>query len=234
MLSKIDKMRSLVTDFQSLRSVKRSIRLNKMGAFLSTFGENRRKLCNQRRADFNVFSLLSIGEDEVRQSRFLAWLLDAESDHGQGNIFLKAFVKLCRLSVLFDALDQYRVQTEFSGIESIIDVLVYRRGEFLIYLENKILAQEGPNQIDREFRDMRRVGSTLRIPQERQFAIFLTPDGRKPMSGEAIHWRTVSYNEIQAEFGKLLPSITSVKVKFILRDWMDTISAFGGSYEKVL
>jgi hypothetical protein len=225
MLSKIDKMKFLINDFQALRSSKRTIRLNRIAAFLSTFEENHRKLRNQRLADFNVFSLLRIGEDEVRQSKFLAWLLDAESGHGQGNLFLQAFVKSCHLNIPLEVLDQYRVRTEYYRNESRIDVLAYRKGEFLIYLENKICAPEGPNQIDREFRDMRSVGSALRIPEERQFAVFLTPDAKKqPTSGDATRWLSVSYNQIGAEFKKLLPGITSDKVKFILKDWMDTIS----------
>lgn len=232
MLSKIDKMRFLINNFQVLHYTKRDIRFSRMEVFFSTFVENHRQLRNQRRVDFNVFTLLSIGEDEIRQSKFLAWLLDAESGQRQGTIFLKAFVELCGMDIPLNVIDQYRVRTEFSGIESIIDVLVYRRGEFLIYLENKIFAQESPDQIDREFRDMRRLGYALSIPEERQFAIFLTPDGRRPISGEATRWRTVSYNEIRAEFEKLLPRIKSVKVKFILRDWIDTISTFGGTNEK--
>jgi hypothetical protein len=194
MLSKIDKMKFLINDFQALRSSKRTIRLNRIAAFLSTFEENHRKLRNQRLADFNVFSLLRIGEDEVRQSKFLAWLLDAESGHGQGNLFLQAFVKSCHLNIPLEVLDQYRVRTEYYRNESRIDVLAYRKGEFLIYLENKI-------------------------------AVFLTPDAKKqPTSGDATRWLSVSYNQIGAEFKKLLPGITSDKVKFILKDWMDTIS----------
>jgi len=250
MLPKIDEMETFINDFQSLRVDMQEQRLKKMGAFinsfqvlrvatqnqrlgemrvfLSTFEENRSRLLYQKHIKFNVFSLFGVETDEVRHSRFLAWLLDATSDHGQGNVFLRSFVESCRLNIAPNDLDRYRVQTEFSGVESIVDVMVCHRGKFLIYLENKVFAQEGPDQIDREFRDMCRLGSALRIPREQMFAIFLTPDGRRPTSGDATRWRTLSYNKIAREFKKLLPKITAAKVKFILRDWIETISTFGG------
>jgi hypothetical protein len=225
---RIDRMRSLIADFRILYSVQQQARRENMGAFLSRFAEQHRQSSAQQMR-FNVFSLLQVETDEVRHSRFLAWLLDPESGHGQGSAFLKAFVIACRLDIASEVSGRYRVRTEFAGMESIIDVFVYHPGEFLIYLENKISASEGPRQIDREFRDMRRLGDTLRVPQARQFAVFLTPDGRCPVSGDSTRWRPVSYGDIAAEFATLLPRITQDKVRFTLEDWLETVSAFGGA-----
>jgi hypothetical protein len=225
MSSKIDRMSSLISEFRALRAAKREARLERMEAFLSVFPEIRR----QQPVDFNVFSLLGVEADEVRHSRFLAWLLDAGADHGQGSIFLEAFSASCGLNIAPAALNRYHVRTEFSGTESIIDVMVCRKGEFLIYLENKVLAQESPEQIDREFRDMCRIGSSLRVPEGRRYAIFLTLDGRHPTSGDAAHWTAVSYKRIAERFEKLLPDITSEKVSFVLRDWIEIVSVFGRS-----
>jgi hypothetical protein len=129
------------------------------------------------------------------------------------------------------AFARYQVRTELARAESIIDVTVFQRGAFLIYLENKIFAAEGFKQLEREFRDMRRLGAALRVPQDRQFAIFLTPDGRPPVSGVATRWRTVSYPEIAGAFQALLPGINSTRVKAILNDWIRTVSTFGGTDE---
>lgn len=227
-------MGSFIYDFEALQATMRCSRLRRMESFLSSFREHHRQVRARSSSEFNTFSLLGIGMDEVRQSKFLAWLLDAEADHRQGNAFIRAFVGICGLDVPLDVLDDYRVLREFSGAESIVDIAVFRRNSFLIYLENKILAQEGPHQIDREFRDMRRLGVVLRIPEQRQFGIFLTPDGQRPVSGEAIHWKPISYRELGAGFERLLSGVASVKVTFILRDWIDTISTFGESYGNVL
>lgn len=228
-MHKTNKIKTLIDNFQSLHVDVQEQRLEKMKIFLSTFEESRDRLLHQRCNEFNVFSLLKVETDEVRHSRFLAWLLDATSDHGQRNVFLSAFVELCQLNIAPNDLNRSYVRTEFSGIESRVDIMVYRRGKFIIYLENKVFAQEGHNQVDREFRDMCRLGSALRIPKEQMFAIFLTPDGRSPTSGNATRWKTLSYIKVAREFKKLLPKITVTKVKYILEDWIETISTFGGS-----
>jgi hypothetical protein len=233
MLSRIETMDRFIADFRALRAAQREARLGEMKAFFATFEATHRRVWRAM-VDFNVFSLLGVRTDEVRHSGVLAWLLDTESGHGQGDAFMRAFADLCCLDVPPKAFDRYRVRTEFVGTESIIDMTVFRRGEFLIYVENKVFAGEGIHQIDREFRDMRRLGIALEIPKERQFAVFLTPDGRPPLSGDATRWRTVSYGEIAAAFGNLLPGITSTKVKIFLKDWIDTISTFGGTNELVI
>ena len=42
-------------------------------------------------AEFNVFSILQFGADEVRHTQILAWLLDARESHGQGDLFSELF-----------------------------------------------------------------------------------------------------------------------------------------------
>jgi hypothetical protein len=233
-ISKTDKIESFLDRFRTLRAAQRDERLKKMQAFLSSFRQAHGQLCEQGHLDFNVFSLLGIGTEEVKHSRFLAWLLDADADHGQGNLFFKAFIRRCGLSIPPSDLGPYRVQTEFPWAESRVDIMVYQAGKFLIYLENKILAPEGFAQVAREFQDMLSVGSILRIPQDRQFAIFLTPQGKSPTSGDSARWQAISYSDVCMEFAQLLTEITSSKVKFIVKDWLDTVSTFGGANEHAI
>ena len=75
---------------------------------------------------------------------------------------------------------------------------------------------------------MLRTGSALGIPERCQFAVFLTPDGRRPKSGDPTHWKTISYREVAAAFKRLLPEITSVKTGNVLHDWIEVVSVFGG------
>ena len=228
--TRLDRMQSFMLDYQALRLRQRQARLDRMGAFLHRFAEQHRQSWSVERR-FNVFQLLRVEQDEVRHSRFLAWLLDADSGHGQGSAFLMALARTCELDISPEAMDYYRVRTEWSGTESIIDVLAVRKGHFLIFLENKILAAEGPDQIDREYRDMRRLGAALRVPKERQLALFLTPTGRAPTSGDASRWKAISYGDLAAGFRQLLPGIAEDKVRYILQDWLETVTAFGGSDE---
>lgn len=226
--SRLESIEAFIGDFHVLREARRSERLETMEAFLATFETTHRRVWRTR-VHFNLFRLLRVRYDEVRHSRILAWLLDAESGHGQGEVFMRAFADLCCLDVAAGALDRYSVRTEFVGKETIIDVMVCRRGEFLVYLENKVYAQEGPSQLAREFRDMRRRGAALGIPRERQFPIFLTPDGRPPLSGNPARWRSVSYRDMAVAFEDVLPNVTSDRVKIFLEDWIGTVSSFGGA-----
>jgi hypothetical protein len=204
-----------------------------MAGFLALFAELDQRQ-RTRQVDFNLFSLFKVETDEVRHSRFLAWLLDAGSGHGQGDLFLQAFAEACRLNIPPDALGRYHVRTEFSGAEAIIDILVCKAGTFLIYLENKVLASEGYDQLNRELRDMRRLGRSLQVPKARQFGIFLTPDGRNPVSGDAVHWQAISYSQLGRAFEKVLPAIANAKVRDVVQDWIETVSVFGGAYELVI
>jgi hypothetical protein len=228
--TQLHQMESLINQFQALRMAKQGQRLQQMETFLAEFEQQ----CHQIRHDqFNVFSLLNVSTDEVRHSAFLAWLLDARAEHGQGTLFLKVLVNSCRLPLTLVNKGRYRVLTEYAGDEAIVDILIYRPEEFLIYLENKIFAPEGSNQIDREFGDMRQAGKALDIPTNRQFAIFLTPDGRKPISGNADHWRTLSYQKLAVDMAKVIPIITSPKLRFLITDWLDTVATFGGMYDRI-
>ena len=230
---KFERMEQFFTDFRAWQAAQREQRLAEMAAFFTTFEATHRQVWRNR-VDFNVFDLLKVTTNEVCHSGVLAWLLDAESGHGQGDLFIQTFAELLRLNLPPRAFARYQVRTELARAESIIDVSVFQRGAFLIYLENKILAAEGIQQLEREFRDMRRLGATLHVPTDRQFAIFLTPDGRPPVSGSATRWRTVSYPEIAGAFQALLPAISSTRVKVILRDWIRTVSTFGGTHGVVV
>ena len=148
---------------------------------------------------------------------------------GQAELFFRAFVSACALSIEPGAIGTYRVRTEYRRAESTVDIVVYRAGEFLIYIENKIDAVEGPGQLDREYRDMQKTGAFLGIGQDLQFAVFLTPDGRAPISGDPNAWHTVSYATIAAAVAEVLPQVTIDKVRALVHDWIDVVQDFGGA-----
>ena len=223
--SSLDAMCSFMAAFRALRDEKRADRLASMKGFLSTFEETHRRIWRTK-VDFNLFNLLGIQTDEVRHSALLAWLLAPKSGHGQGDLFMRVFIELCSLDLADAALDRYTVRTEFAGEESIVDVMVSAHAQFVIYIENKVLAAEGPDQADRELRDLRRLGAALSVPRRRQYAVFLTPQGRRPTSGDPTRWRTLSYRDLTAAFTKTLPSVTSLRVRMVLEQWLDAVSGF--------
>jgi len=182
-------------------------------------------LNGKRPAEFSILGILRREHDELTHSRLLAWLLDPRGNHKQGSLFVSAFAAMIGLDTV--SLSRCRVCRERVCVESIIDIMVWRESDFLIFIENKVWSPEGEEQLDREFRDLSQTGSALCVPEDRQLAVFLTPSGRMPISGEASNWTCVSYGEIADRFRGLLPEITDVKVRIVLEDWLDVISGWG-------
>jgi hypothetical protein len=191
---------------------------------------------NHRRnaVDFNTFSLLNIGTDEVAHSAFLAWLLDAHKGHGQGNLFLKAFLAACRPPIDLALPERYHVQTEFSGAESRIDILIHRAGVFVLYIENKTVSPAMPDQHDREFRDLQRIGEMLGVPEDKRFAIYLTPRGRSAEGASAQRWWSIAYQELDRVLETLLPQVTHDKVRYLLSDWLVNLETFAGTWRRMM
>jgi hypothetical protein len=225
MNSKIHRMEHFINSWLITR---RHHRLSRMADFLSAFERQFDHLRQSRPQNFNLFSLLKMETDEVKHTQFLAWLLDSKATHDHGNLFLQEFCSCCQLNLLPTDLHQYQVYSEYVGKESTVDILIYRQARFIIYLENKVYAPEGVNQVDREYRDMCRLADILHIPEMHRFMIFLTSTGYSPISGNAILWKTLSYGDLAAVFRASLPKITSEKMKWVLTDWLDTVASFGG------
>ena len=220
------RMENLLETFHNQRNEIIHRRINGIENFIGEFSKLKEELDTQRIQKFNILKILNISSDEVRHSSFLAWLLDSKSGHNQGFLFFNAFMQMCNIDVHIDQPYSYTVKREFSEIESIIDILIYRRSDFLVYVENKIYSAEGNAQCSREVRDMRRLGTRLLIPPERQYAVFLTPDGREPVTGDPECWRTLSYQQLWLSFKQLIPQITLDKMRYLLEDWLEIISSF--------
>ena len=138
--------------------------------------------------DFNLLDTLKVSGEEVRHSMMLAWLLNREATHAQGNLGFRLFLKLVGLSGEY-AETPYRVVREMSGMESRIDVEVATPGEFIVHIENKIHSDEGYSddgdaQTQREWRDLLRRARELEVRKANVHGFFLTLDRHAPASPE--------------------------------------------------
>ncbi len=70
-------------------------------------------------------------------------MLDTHAAHGQGDLFLRAFLAACRPPIELALPERYHIQTEPAGLESIVDIVLYEAGVFLIYIENKTVSEAG-------------------------------------------------------------------------------------------
>jgi len=169
------------------------------------------------RRPFNVLDVTGVGADEVQHSSIIAWLLAPYESHGCGTLFLEQFLSAAGIALPGSDLSGCRVRTEFVGHEAIIDILVYRPNDFVIYIENKTFAAEQPQQVDREYRDMILLADVVRVSLDRAFAVFLTPSGRPPVSGDPKRWRTISYRQLARQFEGIQPNLGG-KVGFFVED----------------
>lgn len=225
MPSKVQKMSALLGKFRTLGQSKREKTQTQMSAFLSSFSDIHQQSRQRQVANFNLFSLLQLSKNESTQTLVLGWLLDAEGSHGQGSLFLEQLVKLCGDCIPLEHFSQpYRLLSGAIAPQLRLDLVLYRPGEFLVAMDNNILDREGINQADLEIIEMRQLGSAQRIPKERQIAIFLTPEGRAPVSGDPSHWHTLSYPQLAAALDPVVPQLNDLKLKHILVDWIEVVS----------
>lgn len=114
----------------------------------------------ERIGRFNVFDALRIERVEIRHSNFLAWLLDPNGSHGQGDLFLKAvlmdMLKKAREAgqtpplspVLLDGVDLHAIEIRREWKN--LDLLIRSRNPpFVVVVENKIDSGEHSKQLDR-------------------------------------------------------------------------------------
>jgi hypothetical protein len=154
-------------------------------------------MLESRIGKFNIFDALRITRKEIRQSNFLAFILDPAESHGQGQLFLKALL----MDLLKQAPPDRRPLspleldgTDLRGIEikrewKYIDLLITcKELRFAVVFENKIDTQEHSNQLLRAQWTM-----TDYYPDLRPLYIYLTPGGDKP-SEES--WLPYTYADI--------------------------------------
>lgn len=106
----------------------------------------------KKRGDFfNIFSILNVERKEIRHSAFLSALLNPNSEHGLGNLFLSDFIKNIvqkhKINFEWDCNDVY-VNTEepTEKKNGRMDIYMESKGKIII-IENKIDAKDGENQL---------------------------------------------------------------------------------------
>ena len=143
----------------------------------------------------NVFEAVSMVKQEIRHSRFLAFMLDPSKPHGLGDIFLRKFLMMAsidhptlgvsRLKMVMDDLDDCLVYCERDHFDITVEIPSLK---LLLVIENKIGAIEGDQQL-KKYKD----AAIDRYKDYKFMGVFLTPDG---YDGEDDDWKTVSYKTV--------------------------------------
>jgi hypothetical protein len=188
--------------------------------------------------DFNLFEVLEVEYDELSHSKLLAWLLDRRIEHGthaQGSLGFQLFLEELRPELDPDSKFQiadyaaeprYWVRREVSSAESRVDIEIAASGNFIIHIENKILATEGEDQTEREWTGLNERADQLGIPQENRHAIFLTLDGRPPADE---HFRPVGWDRIAAVLSRFAGQVRPRYVRLFTRHYAEAVRKLAAS-----
>lgn len=145
----------------------------------------------KQREPFNVFELCGVWSSEMRHSAILAYLLNPQSSHKFGAVFLKKFYEQIGLNHFI--ADGSYVETELSFDNGRMDIVI-SSGDVAVVIENKIYAGDQENQLKRYKEEWLEAQSG-----KKQALLYLTLDGHEASNAEHVDYQRISYrNDILA------------------------------------
>ena len=156
--------------------------LDQVRKIFARYEEEERKFGDK----FNVFKVLGIKDLELFHSRFLYTLLDPKGDHGQDDLFLKLFFQSVLPSEIGITenirLIDVRVYKEFDADNyGRFDIFI-RHNIFNLIIENKIHAQDNPDQIQKYYCYL-----SIKFPESNNYILYLTLNGSSPVNSDISH-----------------------------------------------
>ncbi|MCB0824962.1 MAG: PD-(D/E)XK nuclease family protein [Armatimonadetes bacterium] len=152
---------------------------------------------------FNIFEAMGMTRQEIKHSKFLAFLLNPTEPHGLGTLFLDWFLQEATRNAThlgikpldFHLLDTSSaiVTTETNNIDILI---VIPEHQITIIVENKVSISEHSNQLERYFSYC-----TSQYPDHSVFGIYLTPEGEEPSHKK---YTDLSYEQVHSLLERLL------------------------------
>jgi len=110
-----------------------------------------RKIKNKTESnDYNIFNqFFKLGENKT--SELLAFFIDPNETHGQGNVFLKSFLELNKIQADLCLLDSTKIEVITERIienDRRIDLYIdFDNGKYVIAIENKLGAEDQAYQL---------------------------------------------------------------------------------------
>lgn len=195
--------------------------------------------------DYNIFTLFHGFSDEVNlHSNFIASLLDPNSDHYKGDLFLKLFLEMCGIDDFGIDTSRATVFKEFKHIDIYIS-----DGKKHIILENKVYAKDQPTQIARYIDTIQNKG----VEDEDIYVLYLHPDGELPKEnslggyklnqdntklekdGSSINFKVISYGkEILEWIDKCKNEVSNITdLNVFLSQYKDVIEMIYDRYKRI-
>lgn len=180
---------------------------------------------------FNVFRALGMErkEDDLH-TPILSYLLDPSAQHAQGGVFLRHFFEVVRRhTTMPDARSlqngHWAIRREFFiGSGGIVDILLENaRQQYVVVIENKIDTDDHGDQIPRYHKWL---CENRRHYRWRQL-IYLTPDGREPLSCSGCEFLTLSYTkDIVGFLAAALPEVKAQAVMEVVQQYLTLLKGW--------
>ena len=205
--------------------------IRRMRALLRDFKPLLDRLKDQRRqtaSRFNVTEAFGVTRDELVHSQFIAYLLNPTERHDQGDVFLSLFLQCLGLVFSPASTRGASVRTEFPlGDYGRVDIHIRLANGQIILLENKVDELEGPCQLGRYQKWLKRQSAP---PEFLHYLVFLTPDSRRPVSTCTPEEVTcLSYSKLADWLSSSLQEIEAQRLRIILEHYAGTCRQIGGS-----
>ena len=115
----------------------------------------------KRGESFNIFKACGVDHYEVTHSSIIAEFLNPKGSHGQGTLFVEAFIEKLKLQDFDFSLNDIVVSTEYVIPNGRFDIIIYNGDKQAIIIENKIKVAE-EEKIEIEAKDNESVEEMIR------------------------------------------------------------------------
>jgi hypothetical protein len=141
--------------------------------------------------EFNIFEAAGLTNQEIRHSRFLAFLLNPKESHGIGDAFVKRILQV--VTKAEKSLTDIDVSCETKSIDIL---MLSSANKLAVIIENKIGIAEHSGQLQRYMHEVEKMRPGWEI-----VAVLLSPDGTAPTDERYI---ALSYEEVAIVLGEVI------------------------------
>lgn len=200
-------------------------------------------LQNLASEEVNLMEILGVAKKELQHSNFLAWLFSPNESHNLGDFAIKEFIKLyfrenqfqdlglqTRLSV-FDFVrldfDDLEIKREHKNIDLI---LLSKKNEFCIVIENKIYSAEGKGQLKKY-----RTWIENKFPNFKyKIYIFLSLFEQNISEEEQDYYLQLDYTHIVKLIEQIIQTQSLAgKTKFVFEQYLQTLKSMLNQNEEI-
>ena len=150
--------------------------------------------------------------------------------HSQGNLFLKIFCDFNNIGIKESNLHKYKVELEYRGEKARTDIIIYKKSEYLIIIENKVNSFEGDKQTEREYSDGLDKASIEHIDTNNIYPYLLSIAKATPHPP----FKNILWSQMVECIRVYIGRAESKNVKWLMEQYLDCVSNFKEIDEEVV